>query len=331
MTATAPRISILDPAPPEVAEQLEADLAALREELKEVPSKQLDRNLLIATWNLRDFGAVAPTWAQPNGDKPARDLRAVRCIAEVVRAFDVVAIQEVQRDIGALAALMAALGPDWGFVMTDTGRGSHAGSERLAFVFDLRRVKPSGLAGELVLSREQLAGSDPAKIHEQLARPPYAVAFQSAGRTFVLTTVHLLWGSGEHDPLKLKEVEALAEWVEWWSRQVDGRDHSLLVLGDFNIADKSDAAYQALTSTGLRTPEELDPVAAALAADPNAGTYYDQIAWFPKKIKLRFTKRGGRVKWKGKILQDVDGDVSFRISDHFPLWAEFATGETDPA
>ncbi|HEX5146579.1 MAG TPA: hypothetical protein VFV85_06120 [Conexibacter sp.] len=40
-----------------------------------------DRNLLIATWNLRELGQLARTWAQPPDGRPARDPHAVAASA----------------------------------------------------------------------------------------------------------------------------------------------------------------------------------------------------------------------------------------------------------
>jgi len=314
--AAPPQPSILDPLPAAVA----ADVASLRELLRAVPAKQLERNLLIATWNLRELGALARVWEQPEGRSPARDLHAVRCIGEIVARFDVIAIQEVQRDISSLQALMAWLGPDWGFTMTDVTRGARAGSERLAFVFDLRRVRPSGLAAELVLSPEDMRGTDPDRLHQQFARTPYSVAFYAKGHTFVLTTVHIRWGREiERGP----EIRAIAEWLKRSQREIDSAGHDLIALGDWNIEELRDDNHSALTSTGLAVPPELDPPAGEPA--------YDQIAWFPRRMNLRYTGRGGRVQWKGTILRDLNPTgVSFRISDHVPLWVEFAVSETPP-
>jgi len=308
----------------------ERDLERLRAELQSIPAKQLDRNLLIATWNLREFGQLSPVWDQPEGKRPFRDLHAIRCIGEIVARFDVVGIQEVQRDISALQALMRWLGSDWGLIMTDVTAGAKAAGERLAFIFDTRRVQPSGLAAELVLSPEQLGSPEPGAVREQLARTPYAVAFRSHGLTFILTTVHIRWGKGPKE--RTPEIAAIAQWLKRWSTEIDTEGHDLLVLGDFNIARKDDANYRALVGTGLTTPPELDDVARTVSADAGEKLpLYDQIAWFPDDLKLRYTGRAGAIDWKGKILTRIDPfEATFRMSDHYPLWTEFAVSETDP-
>ena len=118
------------------------------------PPKQLDRNVIIGSWNLREFGRVTQRWTARDGDSPKRNIGDVWCIAEIVSRFDVIALQEVQNDTTALELLMDILGRDWGLLVTDVAAGDAGGSERLAFVFDLRRVRLTGLAGEVVLSPE---------------------------------------------------------------------------------------------------------------------------------------------------------------------------------
>jgi hypothetical protein len=84
---------IVDPLP----QDLVASFAQLSSELDAViPPRQLDRNILVATWNLRAFGGVTEKWRSEEGDSPRRDLFDLRCIAEVVSRFDVVAIEPLR-------------------------------------------------------------------------------------------------------------------------------------------------------------------------------------------------------------------------------------------
>jgi hypothetical protein len=78
-----------------------ADLLRLRSELDEsVPVKALDRNLLIATWNVRAFGDLTQNWESSEEDTPKRDLHSLLSIAEIVSRFDVVvAVQEAKDPI----------------------------------------------------------------------------------------------------------------------------------------------------------------------------------------------------------------------------------------
>jgi hypothetical protein len=135
--------SLHDTPPPAV----QADIDALRRHLADaLPAKRLDENLLIATWNLRAFGSLTRQWTAGDADSPKRDLRGLRAIGEIIRRFDIIALQEVKGDLRALRDLIKWLGRDWAFLMTDVTAGAAGNSERMAFLYDRRRVEPSGLA-----------------------------------------------------------------------------------------------------------------------------------------------------------------------------------------
>lgn len=306
-----------------------AEVARLHDALDAaVPAKQLDRNLLIGTWNIRAFGDLADSWGTaPDGStKAKRDLRALASITEIVSRFDVVAIQEVRGNLRALRHMMKDLGPDWGFILTDVTRGSAGNNERLAFVFDLRRVRPSGLACEVVLSDEELGQPGAAALIRQFARTPYAVSFVSAGRTFILVTLHVLWGKVPGD--RIPELRGIAEFVAGWADELESWGQNLIALGDFNIDRKDDAAFQAFTSTGLRAPEALNDVPRTIFE--KADGFYDQIAWFTgengrPKLSLDYTGRAGGFDFVPHVYPELDRQqLSWRLSDHMPLWCEFA-------
>ena len=120
-----------------------ADLESLRIALDNViPAKRPAENLLIATWNIRSFGSLTRKWTSGANDSPKRDLRGLRAICEIASRFDVIAIQEVVGDLRALRDMMRYLGDDWAFLMTEVTIGAAGNNERLAFVFDCRRVQP---------------------------------------------------------------------------------------------------------------------------------------------------------------------------------------------
>src|SRR4051812_2179777 len=149
IASLAPPPALGDP-PAEVEEMLSGLEAGLDDH---VPRKH-GGNLLIGTWNLRMFGGLTPKWHSERGDSPKRDLSDACAIAEIASRFDVLAIQEVREDLTGLRAVMSRLGRDWKFITTDVGEGDAANDERLAFVYDSRRVSASGLAGELVVPEE---------------------------------------------------------------------------------------------------------------------------------------------------------------------------------
>ena len=137
-------------------------------------------------------------------------------IAEIVSRFDVVALQEVRRDLGGLRGHAEALGPEWGWILTDLTRGGQLGNqERMAFIYDTRRVRPSGLAAELVVPIETETSLTEDGLQRQFARTPYAVSFESQGATFTLVTLHVIWGDGADE--RLPEIREIAHWMADWA------------------------------------------------------------------------------------------------------------------
>ncbi len=308
------------------------ELRELRAELDDrIPVKWLDHNLLIGTWNIRRFGNVTKKWVSTSSDTPKRDLHSLLCIAEIVSRFDVVAIQEVTGNLRALRYMLKYLNdpdPHWGLILTDVTRGDPGNDERLAFVFDKRRANLSGLACELVIPEDQVPDAEAATLR-QFARTPYAVSFISGNRTFILVTLHVIYGNVSQRKAELKKI---AEWLAKWARQVNAWDHNLIALGDFNTDRKEDALYKALTSTGLKAPQELDDVRRTIFAHTPEESYYDQLAWFTGDqgapcLSLEYTGRAGGFDFVDLVLKDralSKPSLSWRISDHIPLYAEFS-------
>jgi endonuclease/exonuclease/phosphatase family metal-dependent hydrolase len=280
----------------------------------------------VATWNLRAFGGLTPKWRAEPGDSPRRDLFDVRCIAEVVSRFDVVGIQEVRGNLAALQTLLEALGPEWGAIMTDVTRGRAGNDERMAFVFDLRRVKPSGLAGELVVAIEQETAVEEGELARQFARTPYAVSFAAGPTALTLVTLHVLYGE---EPERADELREIARWLADWARREQRWNQNLIALGDFNIDRRGDPLFEAFTSTGLEPAPGLDEVPRTIFASGGAGKFYDQIAWFADGAKGPMLGLEWLSSGSFDFVPLLQGGLtttalSWKLSDHYPLWVEFS-------
>lgn len=315
--------------------------AAVREELAtleaaldaDVPAKVVDRNLLVATWNVRAFGDLSDSWERGGRDSPKRNLADALAIAEILSRFDVIAVQEARANLRALRHVLKALGPDWGLILTDVNPPPEGNGERLAFVFDTRRVRPSGLAAELVVPDEWLGTGKIAKgaLQRQFVRTPYAVSFAGHGQTFILVTLHVIYGKEAAD--RTSELAAIAEWLgDWARRTAEDYNQNLICLGDFNVDRKGDPNYEALTSTGLEPPAELEGLSRTISDKPGAEHFYDQIAWFTQRGRAQLTLayegagHAGRFEWTRHLLTEMETqEKSWHLSDHYPLWVEFAT------
>lgn len=324
-------------------QNVSAELASLRDELDQyIPPKMVDRNLLIGTWNIRAFGGLTRKWEATGDDVPKRDLWSLRAIGDIVSRFDVVAVQEVRGNLRALRDLLKYLNrhdQNWGVLLTDVTRGDRGNDERMAFIFDTRRLRPSGLACELVIpDPEDWDNISPGDVGEgafqrQFARTPYAVSFIASGMTFILVTLHVLYG--QNAAAREPELRAIATWLSEWAQQINSWDHNLIALGDFNIDRNGDPLYDAFTSTGLRTPTALDNIPRTIFGSMDKQKHYDQIAWFTGEqgvpaLSLDYTGQAGNFDFVPHVRKDLTKqEKSWRISDHYPLWVEFAVPDGD--
>lgn len=321
---------VTDTPPPGIRHDLEVLQNVLDETL---PARTLDQNLLIGTWNVRAFGGLTEAWISTDGDSPRRDLHSIRVIAEIIRRFDVIALQEIRGDLKALRHTLKVLGSDWGLLLTDVTRGDLGNNERLGFLFDRRKIQPSGLAAELVIPDESFDDISPGALKRQFARTPYAASFRCRAQTFILVTLHVLYGDSPAE--RTPELAAIATWLDQWARTMNDWEgnHNLIALGDFNIDRRGDERYEAFTSTGLYVPESLHQVPRTIFSnldEPHAEHFYDQIAWFTEEnnrpaLSLPY-RRGGHFDFTEAALPGRDlskHSLSWHISDHYPLWVEF--------
>ena len=290
--------AITDPPPSETQQELDALSAQLD---RDVPRRTKD-NLLVATWNIREFGGLTDKWRSGPNDSPKRDLSSLACIAETVSRFDVFAIQEAQADLRALRHMLKLLGDDYTVILTDPVEDDEGGGERLAFVFNKKRLDVSGLACELVVpfnwtkKKKPKTGIDQVALKRQFARTPYAVAFKRNSSTFILVTLHIIWGKGKGALAnRTEELSSIATWLRSWARDVNSWDQNLICLGDFNIDREGSGLWQAFISTGLTTPPEIAKP-RIIGGEPLAG-FYDQISWFtetkPARNRLVFPRPNG--------------------------------------
>jgi hypothetical protein len=315
--------------PPEATREELARLGAALDAA--IPARVVDRNLLVATWNVRAFGDLSDSWERGPDDSPKRNLADALAIAAILARFDVIAVQEARANLRALRHVMKALGPEWGLILTDVNPPPAGNGERLAFLFDTRRVRPSGLAAELVVPDEWLRSGKIAAgaLQEQFVRTPYAVSFLSGGQTFILITLHVIYGRDASE--RTGELAAIAEWLaDWAKRTAEDYNQNLICLGDFNIDRKDDPNYKALTSTGLEPPAELLGLPRTISDKPGKAHHYDQIAWFTERGRAQLTLgyegagHAGGFEWTKHLLEEIPNqERSWHISDHYPLWVEF--------
>lgn len=312
------------PFPNDILQNLEVLKADLD---RKIPPKKLERNLLIATWNIRGFGDITRKWKSTGSDSPKRDYHSIICIAEIIKRFDVIAVQEVKANLKGLREVVKLLGNDWSLILTDVNKGDSGNGERMAYLFDTRRVQLSGLACELVVPNEWTNNIKESIFDKQFVRSPYAVSFRAQDQTFILVTLHILYGKASND--RIGELKAIAKWLSSWASDINAYHQNLIALGDFNIDKRGDLLNETFISEGLYIPPALqnNEVTRSIFDETK---YYDQIAWFKdskkrNNLSLEFLS-GGNYDFLDTVLLNrnlTKQALSFMISDHYPLWAEF--------
>ncbi len=307
-------------------------LLALRAGLRgDVTPTNKQTSFHLATWNIRDFGGhrLNPSPRMPE---------SLLYIAEIVSAFDLVAVQEVNEDMREFQMLMRLLGRHWSYIITDQS----GNMERLAFVYDTRKILFRNLAGEIVLP--PATGGKPVA---QFNRTPYLVAFQAGWFKFNLCTVHIYYGS---DSDTAKRRQEIADIAQFFAKRQKADGETYILLGDFNILNPEDELMGALLGGGFEVPAEIrKPTALA------SGNFYDQIALRTKKKEVEIAS-AGVFHWQNYVFRD-DEDFpvyqpllpkktksgkpaktdaaayktwrTWQMSDHLPLWTEIKMDFTE--
>ena len=80
-------------------------------------------------------------------------------------------------------------------------------------------------------------------------------------------------------------------------------------------------------STGLFVPRELHGLRTTRGSEAK---FYDQIAWFMGNLDLQYAGNAGVVDFVDAVYRGLpELSLPSRVSDHFPLWAEFIVDRSE--
>ena len=331
-----------------------AGLLTLRRQLrKDIPARTVENTLLLATWNLREFGVGKDILKSKYGNRLDE---SIQYIAEIVNHFDLVAIQEVKDNLADLKRLVRVLGSWWDYIVTDVVAGGSGNSERFAYLYDTRKVRFDHMAGEVTLPGNK-------SIVWQLARTPFLCTFRAGWRRFSLCNVHIYYGTNKPNvKRRIDEIDRLGKFLASKSdrRQTDdnGEPESLVLLGDFNIFSQKDETYKALLKHKFIVP-------ITKPTNIRGDKVFDQIAFhdpkgrlWPKK-ELKKHEQGsksGVFRFLSSVFRDKDMRKykpemrktcgakyeraqdkkaffkqwrTYQMSDHCPLWVELCIDYSD--
>ncbi|MHC4558230.1 MAG: endonuclease/exonuclease/phosphatase family protein [Planctomycetota bacterium] len=290
-----------------------------------IPERRHD-NMLLASWNLCNLGDAA----QP------RSVNDMLVMAEMLRPFDLIAVQEIKDDYNQFRGLVRLLGREYDYMITDKA----GNDERLGFIFNTSRVSRMQLAGELVQTPFERS-SPKVKINNikykmvftGFNRNPYIAAFRAGQFVFTLANVHILFGSGLLGyRRRIGEIYALAKWADDRVTEKYDKtfDHDIILVGDFNIPKlkKSDPVGKQLIKYGMQSTHYGSFVGTNLSGRDQ----YDQIAFHPEYTRDKFTGNSGvfdfdkvifREVWETYMQESFSDFVAYHISDHRLIWSEW--------
>jgi endonuclease/exonuclease/phosphatase family metal-dependent hydrolase len=251
----------------------------------------------VASFNIQVFGSS-------KASKP----QVMSMLAEIVRQFDVVAIQEVrskdQTLIPNFVRQINADGAKYEFVLGPR-LGRTVSKEQYAFIFDSEKIE--------VDRSSVYTLSDP---HDRMHREPLVALFRTRGPssseafTFKLVNVHT-------DPDDVpEEMAALADVYRAVANDGDGED-DVIMLGDFNTSEKK--LYQVA---------QVSPTITTALADVMTNTRgtkaYDNLI-FDGRHTSEFLGRSGVLDLVS-VFKSTQEEI-LKVSDHLPVWGDFSAYE----
>ena len=258
----------------------------------------LNQSITIASWNLKNIG-------QTKLNDPAR----IDVIIDVLKKYDIIAIQEV-KDVSLqlpqqLVNKMNENGRNYNVIASDrVGRNVF---EQYLFVYDDDKIDS--------ISSSEGYGIEP---NDEFEREPYYAMFRSGNFDFYLFTIHTKPDS------VATEIPALrAAYMDLQNNTPDEND--IILLGDFNGKAPGVSVGSYITMDAIA---QIPNIIFTINEETNTrgGRAYDNII-FQGNYTTEFSDSSGvNTFWLPYALNE---DQGFAISDHKLVWAVFNIPSTD--
>lgn len=242
----------------------------------------------ICSWNLQDFG-------QSKSDAE------INCIADLIKGYDVIAIQEVvagpggPQAVARLADQLNRKGSKWDYVISDPTSSSAYKQERYAFIWKTSRVIKKG---DTWLEK---------KYHLEIDREPFFLTIQYNGKLLTLVNFHAI--------TKKRQPETEVKFFKFLPISYPALN--LFFVGDFNLP-QTHSVFNPLKSMGYHpvlTGQKTTLRTKCIDGDCLASEF-DNMFFNKQKVKV---VRAGIIPFFEKMtsLQEAH-----KISDHVPIFAE---------
>jgi len=264
-----------------------------------LPVQRDGNSIRIASFNIQVFGT-----------SKARKTHVMEILAEIIRRFDVVAIQEIRaKDQNLLPEFVQrinATGHHYEFVIGPR-IGRTVSKEQYAFIFDAASIEVDRAGVYTVDDPNDRLHREPLVAWFRVRGPPANEAF-----TFKLINIHT-------DPDEtVTELDALDDVYEAVQRDGANED-DVILLGDLNVDDHH------LGQLG-RLPG-IKWMITGVPTNTRGTKLYDNVVYKPRST-TEFTGRAGVFDFMREF--NLTMDQALQVSDHLPIWAEFSIREGGP-
>ncbi len=249
----------------------------------------------VASFNIQVFG-------ESKMSKP----RVVALLAEIVRQFDIVAVQEIrakQNILPQFVDMVNATGRHYDYVIGPR-LGRTSSKEQYAFIFDTASIEIDRTALYTVADPDDLLHREPLVGWFRVRGPSPDEAF-----TFSLVNIHT-------DPDETKtELDALADVFR--AVRNDGRgEDDVIILGDLNVDERKLGRLGQIPN--------ITWAITGVATNTRGTKQYDNLV-FSEVATAEYTGRWGVFDMIRQF--NLTTEEALEISDHLPVWAEFSLRE----
>jgi len=262
----------------------------------QVPPPRGNETIRIASFNIQVFG-------EAKLNNPA----AMPIIVEVLKNFDLIAIQEIRAQQDVCQALVQMLNQDGRFrydYVVGPRLGRSNSKEQYAYIYDLASIEVDRNQMYTVDDRNDLLHREPLVGWFRARGPQPGEAF-----TFTLVNVHT-------DPDEVdRELDSLDD-VFIAVRDDQRQEDDVIMLGDFNAHNAK------LGQLGLLPG--LVCVVNNAPTNTRGDKQYDNIL-FSRVATTEFAGKGGVFDFLRHY--NLTLEQALEVSDHLPVWGEFSVYE----
>lgn len=261
----------------------------------DLPPRESDK-VRIASYNIQVFGVTKES-----------KLGVMRVLAETIRQFDVVAVQEIrssdQQLLSRFMPLINERGHAYHYVLGPR-LGRTVSKEQYAFIYDTTRLSLDQRSIQTVDDPDDLLHREPF-----IARFVFNQLPAGQGFSFTLINMHT-------DPDEAEEEVNVLDDV-FLSARSDGRyEEDVILLGDLNV-----------DSTRLGQLGGVPGITCTIHGEPTntaRSRSYDNIVFDPAATS-EYTGRAGVFDVQRAF--GLTDEQARDVSDHLPVWAEFSVYE----